>query len=91
LNVGVAATIANRNMYNSDDADGWYYGNFVGYYNNPRLRTTFNTNWTYGNWDTGFYINYVGGTDRLDGRQVRQVRGLPPGSVVPGLRSEREP
>ena len=29
--------------------------------------------------------------DRLDGRQVRQVRGLPPGSVVPGLRSEREP
>ncbi|MTI75622.1 MAG: TonB-dependent receptor [Stenotrophomonas sp.] len=70
LNVGVAATIANRNMYNADDADGWYYGNFVGYYNNPRLRATFNTNWTYGNWDTGFYINYVGGTkwayDRID-------------------------
>jgi outer membrane receptor protein involved in Fe transport len=70
LNIGVAATIANRNMYNSDNGDGWYYGNVVGYYNNPKLRATFNTNWTYGKWDTGFYVNYVGGTkwayDRID-------------------------
>lgn len=62
LNVGVAATIANRNMYNSDDGSGWYYGNFVGYYNNPRLRATFNTDWNYKDVTTSFYINYVGKT-----------------------------
>lgn len=70
MNIGVAATIARRNMYNSDDGTGWYYGNFVGYYNNPRLRATFNADWSYKNWDTGFYINYVGKTkwayDRID-------------------------
>jgi len=70
LNIGVAATITHRNMYNSDDVDGWYYGNFVGYYDNPRVRATFNANWNYGNWDTGFYVNYVGKTkwawDRID-------------------------
>lgn len=62
LNIGVAATIARRNMYNSDDGSGWYYGNFVGYYNNPRLRATFNTDWNYQNWTTSFYVNYVGKT-----------------------------
>jgi outer membrane receptor protein involved in Fe transport len=70
LSIGVAATIARRNMYNSDDGSGWYYGNFVGYYNNPRLRATFNTDWSYKNWDTSFYVNYVGKTkwawDRID-------------------------
>ena len=70
LNVGVAATIARRNMYNFDDEFGWYYGNTVGYYNNPRLRATFNADWNYGNWNTSFYVNYVGKTkwawDRID-------------------------
>ena len=59
-----------RDRYNSDDGSGWYYGNFVGYYNNPRLRATFNADWSYKNWDAGFYINYVGNTswawDRID-------------------------
>ncbi|MFC3549486.1 TonB-dependent receptor domain-containing protein [Lysobacter cavernae] len=62
LNIGLAATIARRNMYNSDDGSGWYYGNTVGYYNNPRLRATFNTDWNYQNWTTSFYVNYVGKT-----------------------------
>ena len=70
LNIGVAATIARRNMYNSDDGSGWYYGNFVGYYGNPRLRATFNADWNYKNWNTSFYVNYVGKTkwayDRID-------------------------
>lgn len=62
LNIGVAATIANRNMYNSDDGSGWYYGNLVGYYGNPRLRATFNTDWSLKNWTTSLYVNYVGKT-----------------------------
>jgi len=70
LNIGVAATIARRNMYNFDDGSGWYYGNFVGYYGNPRLRATFNADWNYKNWNTSFYVNYVGKTkwawDRID-------------------------
>lgn len=70
LNLGVAATIARRNMYNFDDGSGWAYGNFVGYYNNPRLRATFNADWNYGDWTTSFYANYVGKTkwawDRID-------------------------
>ena len=70
LNVGLAATIARRNMYNSDDGSGWYYGNSVGYYGNPRLRATLNTDWNYKNWNTSFYVNYVGKTkwawDQID-------------------------
>ncbi|HEV8695653.1 MAG TPA: TonB-dependent receptor, partial [Lysobacter sp.] len=70
LNMGVAATIARRNMYNFDDENGWYYGNFVGYYGNPRLRATFNADWNYKNWNTSFYVNYVGKTkwawDQID-------------------------
>ena len=30
LNIGVAATVARRNMYNFDDGDGWYYGSTYG-------------------------------------------------------------
>ncbi|MCA0392552.1 MAG: TonB-dependent receptor [Proteobacteria bacterium] len=70
LNFGVAATIARRSMYNSDDGEGWTYGNFIGYYGNPRLRATFNADWSYGDWNTSFYVNYVGKTkwawDRFD-------------------------
>lgn len=62
MNIGVAATIARRSMYNADDEYGWYYGNFVGYYGNPRLRATFYADWAYKNWNTSFYVNYVGKT-----------------------------
>lgn len=62
LNFGVAATIARRNMYNFDDGSGWYYGNFVGYYGNPRLRATLNADWSYGEVTTSLFVNYVGKT-----------------------------
>lgn len=70
LNIGVAATIARRSMYNFDDGDGWAYGNTIGYYNNPRVRATFNTDWNYKQFDTSFYVNFVGKTkwayDQID-------------------------
>lgn len=70
LNVGVAATIARRNEIYSDDELRWYYGNTVGYYGNPRLRATFNADWTYRQVTTSFFVNYVGPTkwawDRID-------------------------
>ncbi len=62
LNIGVAATIARRNMYNFEDGSGWYYGNFVGYYGNPRLRATLNADWSYGEVTTSLFVNYVGKT-----------------------------
>src|SRR5690606_39745709 len=37
LNIGLAATIANRNRSYMDEESGWYYGDMVGYYSNPRL------------------------------------------------------
>jgi iron complex outermembrane receptor protein len=70
LNVGLAATIARRKEMYSDDELRWYYGNTVGYYGNPRLRATFNADWTYQQVTTSFFINYVGPTkwalDRVD-------------------------
>lgn len=62
LNIGVAATIANRNRSYLDDESGWYYGDLVGYYNNPRLRATLNADWSYKQVTTSMFINYVGGT-----------------------------
>ena len=62
LNIGVAATIANRNRSYLDDQSGWYYGDLVGYYNNPRLRATLNADWSYKQVTTSMFINYVGGT-----------------------------
>ncbi|MEK0267623.1 TonB-dependent receptor [Stenotrophomonas rhizophila] len=62
LNVGVAATIANRNRSYLDDEGGWYYGDLVGYYNNPRLRATLNADWSYKQVTTSVFVNYVGGT-----------------------------
>jgi iron complex outermembrane receptor protein len=62
LNIGLAATIANRNRSYLDDESGWYYGDLVGYYNNPRLRATLNADWTYKQVTTSFFVNYVGGT-----------------------------
>jgi len=70
LNIGLAATIARRNAFYLDDENGWYYGNTVGYYNNPRLRATLNADWAYRQVTTSFFINYVGKTkwayDRVD-------------------------
>jgi outer membrane receptor protein involved in Fe transport len=70
LNIGVAATIARSSMFNFDDGSGWMYGNTIGYYNNPRLRATFNTDWNYKQFDTSFYVNFVGKTkwayDQID-------------------------
>ncbi len=70
LNIGLAATIARRvkGWYGEDT--GWEYGNYVGYYNNPRLRATLNADWAYRQVTTSFFVNYVGGTkwawDRVD-------------------------
>ncbi|WP_295845132.1 TonB-dependent receptor [uncultured Xanthomonas sp.] len=70
LNIGLAATIANRNRFYMDQDSGWYYGDVVGYYNNPRLRATLNADWTYRQVTTSMFVNYVGGTkwatDRID-------------------------
>ncbi|MGM3213512.1 hypothetical protein ACS229_27715, partial [Klebsiella pneumoniae] len=70
LNLGLAATIANRNRFYMDEASGWYYGDVVGYYNNPRLRATLNADWTYKQVTTSMFVNYVGGTkwatDQID-------------------------
>jgi len=62
LNIGVAATLANRNRSYLDDESGWYYGDLVGYYNNPRLRATLNADWSYKQVTTSVFVNYVGGT-----------------------------
>lgn len=70
LNIGVAATIARRKEAYIDDTDRWYYGNTIGYYGNPRMRATFNADWSYKQVTTSFFVNYVGGTkwawDRVD-------------------------
>lgn len=72
LNVGLAATIARRNAAYYDDDTRWEYGNTVGYYGNPRLRATLNADWTYGNFTTSAFVNYVGGSkwawDRVDAK-----------------------
>ena len=70
LNIGLAATIANRYKYYGDEETRWQYGNYVGLYNYPRLRATFNADWAYREFTTSFFVNYVGPTkwawDRLD-------------------------
>lgn len=70
LNVGMAATLANRQTYYFDDETRWSYGNYVGYYGNPKFRATLNADWMYKQLTTSMFINYVGGTkwawDRID-------------------------
>jgi outer membrane receptor protein involved in Fe transport len=70
LNIGLAATIARRNQAYLDDENGWYYGNTVGYYGNPRLRATINADWNYRQVTSSFFVNYVGNTkwayERID-------------------------
>ena len=54
-----AFTIRRREIYNYEDGSG-FSGNYVGYYNSPRLRGTFNADWTYGNFTTSLFVNYTG-------------------------------
>ncbi len=62
LNIGLAATIARRNQGWYGEDTGWDYGNYVGYYGNPKLRATLNADWTYGQVTTSFFVNYTGRT-----------------------------
>jgi len=59
LNTGVSATIRRRETYNYDDGGG-FSGNYVGYYNSPRLRGTFNADWVYNNFTPSLFVNYTG-------------------------------
>ncbi|CAN7261227.1 TonB-dependent receptor plug domain-containing protein [Massilia sp. LjRoot122] len=61
LNTGVAFTIRRREIYNYEDGSG-FSGNYVGYYNSPRLRGTFNADWNYANFTTSLFVNYTGKT-----------------------------
>lgn len=61
LNTGVSATIRRREIYNYEDGSG-FSGNYVGYYNSPRLRATFNADWIYRDFTTSLFVNYTGGT-----------------------------
>lgn len=61
LGAGMSATIRNRETYNGDDGSG-FSGNYVGYYDSPRLRATFNADWTYGTLVTSVFVNYTGKT-----------------------------
>ena len=87
LNFGLAATIARRNQWDAGDGGGWYYGNFIGYYGNPRLRATLNADWNIGEVNTSFYINYVGKTkwayDQIDA-QDNNAESCTSGGVAVG-------
>jgi outer membrane receptor protein involved in Fe transport len=61
LGTGVSATIRRRETYNSDDGTG-FSGNYVGYYDSPRLRATFNADWSYRDFVTSLFVNYTGKT-----------------------------
>jgi outer membrane receptor protein involved in Fe transport len=61
LQLGTVLTIQDRTKYNNDDGTGWT-ANWAGYYQNPRLRATFNADWAYHDLVTSVYANYNGGT-----------------------------
>ena len=61
LNTGAAVTIRRRETYDYGDGSG-FSGNYVGYYNSPRVRGTVNADWVYGNFTTSLFVNYTGGT-----------------------------
>jgi outer membrane receptor protein involved in Fe transport len=61
LGVGMSATIRKRETYNGDD-DAGFSGNYVGYYDSPRVRATFNADWTYKDFVTSLFVNYIGKT-----------------------------
>jgi outer membrane receptor protein involved in Fe transport len=59
LGTGAAFTIRKRETYNYDDGSG-FSGNYVGYYDSPRLRATLNADWSYQNFVTSLFVNYTG-------------------------------
>jgi len=61
LGTGVAATIRRRETYNYEDGSG-FSGNYVGYYDSPRLRATVNADWSYRNFVTSLFVNFTGRT-----------------------------
>ncbi|GGC00494.1 TonB-dependent receptor plug domain-containing protein [Pseudoduganella buxea] len=61
LNTGLATTIRKRETYNYEDGSG-FSGNYVGFYDSPRLRATFNADWAWRDFVTSVFVNYSGGT-----------------------------
>ena len=61
LGTGASATIRRREVYNYEDGSG-FSGNYVGYYDSPRVRATVNADWSYRNFITSVFVNYTGGT-----------------------------
>lgn len=61
LGLGATVTIRNRETYNGDDDYG-FSGNYVGYYGSPKIRATFNADWTYQDFTTSLFVNYTGKT-----------------------------
>ncbi len=59
LNLGLAATILNRNKHKDTD-DGSFTVNKVGYYENPKLRATFSAGWQLNNFGSTLFVNYTG-------------------------------
>ena len=61
LNLGLAATIAKTNKYDSALGEG-FSQNYVGFYGQPKLRTTVSADWRYENFGSSLFVNYTGGT-----------------------------
>lgn len=61
LGLGTTITLRNRETYNGDDDYG-FSGNYVGYYGSPKVRATFNADWTYQAFTTSLFVNYTGKT-----------------------------
>ncbi|MCV2359897.1 TonB-dependent receptor [Paucibacter sp. TC2R-5] len=61
LNLGIAATIMNRNKHDDALGDG-FSQNYVGYYGQPKYRATFNADWRFQNFGSSLFVNYTGGT-----------------------------
>ncbi|MBJ7313441.1 TonB-dependent receptor domain-containing protein [Rugamonas sp. CCM 8940] len=66
LNIGIAATIRKRETADSEDGIG-FTGNKVGYYDSPRVRATFNADWSYRDFVTSLFVNYTGKTKWAEG------------------------
>jgi outer membrane receptor protein involved in Fe transport len=61
LNTGLATTIRKRETYNYEDG-GDLSGDYVGYYDSPRVRATFNADWAWRDFVTSVFVNYTAGT-----------------------------
>lgn len=62
LGTGIAATFRKREKYNLEDGEG-FSANYVGNYDSPRVRATFNADWSYGDFVTSMFVNYTGKTN----------------------------